>query len=62
MLVIDASSGDYEINRSSLVARDRLIERQPGAIVYIGRVGYPTAHRMPGIRYAADPHPRQPNP
>ena len=50
MVVIDVSSGDYEIDRNSLVARDRLIKRQPGAIVYIGRVGYPTAHRMPGIR------------
>ena len=62
MVVIDVSSGDYEIDRNSLVARDRLIERQPDAIVYIGRVGYPTAYRMPGIRYAADPRPRQPNP
>ena len=60
MVVIDVYSGDYEIDRNSMVARDRLIKRQPGAIVYIGRVGYRAAHSMPGMRYAADP--RQPNP
>ena len=50
MVVIDVYSGDYEIDRHSLAARDRLIERQPDAILYTGRVGYPTAYRMPGIR------------
>ena len=57
MVVIDVYSGDYEIDRHSLSARDRLIERRPDAIVYIGRVGYPTAHRMPGIRIVGR-HPR----
>ena len=57
MVVIDVYSGDYEIDRNSMVARDRLIERRPDAIVYIGRVGYPTAHRMPGIRIVGR-HPR----
>ena len=50
MVVIDVYSGDYEIDRNSMAARDRLIERRPDAILYTGRVGYPTAYRMPGIR------------
>ena len=50
MVVIDVYSGDYEIDRHSMAARDRLIERQPGAIVYIGRVGYRAAYRI-GPRY-----------
>ena len=57
MVVIDVYSGDYEIDRNSLSARDRLIERRPDAILYTGRVGYPTAHRMPGIRIVGR-HPR----
>ena len=57
MVVIDIYSGDYEIDRNSMVARDRLIERWPDAILYTGRVGYPTAYRMPGIRIVGR-HPR----
>ena len=51
MVVIDIYSGDYEIDYNSMDARHRLIKRQPGAIVYIGRVGYPVAYRM-GLRIA----------
>ena len=50
MVVIDVYSGDYEIDRDSVAARLRLKRRQPGAIVYIGRVGYRAAYRM-GPRY-----------
>ena len=50
MVVIDVYSGDYEIDRHSMVARHRLLKRQPGAIVYIGRVGYRAAYRV-GPRY-----------
>ena len=50
MVVIDVFSGDYEIDRHSMVARHRLLKRQPGAIVYIGRVGYRAAYRV-GPRY-----------
>ena len=46
MVVIDVYSGDYEIDQDSIAARLRLKRRQPDAIVYIGRVGYPTAYRM----------------
>ena len=50
MVVIDVYSGDYEIARDLMVARHRLKRRQPGAIVYIGRVGYRAAYRV-GPRY-----------
>ena len=50
MVVIDVYSGDYEIDRDSVAARLRLKRRQPGAIVYIGRVGSRVAYRV-GPRY-----------
>ena len=49
MVVIDVSSGDYEIDQNSMDARHRLLKRQPDAIVYIGRVGHRAAYRM-GLR------------
>ena len=58
MVVIDIHSGDYEIDRNSMEARHRLLKRQPGAVVYIGRVGYRAAHRM-GLRIV-ERHPPAP--
>ena len=52
MVVIDVYSGDYEIDRDSLAAGLRLKRRHPDAFFYIGRVGYPTAHKMVSIRIA----------
>jgi hypothetical protein len=45
-LVIDILSEVYEIDRSDLTATDRLLARQPGAIVYGLRIGYPAAYRL----------------
>ncbi len=45
-LVIDILSEVYEIDRSDLAATDRLLARQPGAIVYGLRIGYPAAYRL----------------
>jgi hypothetical protein len=46
LVVIDVNSGDYEIAWRQADARQRLMERRPGAITYAERVGYPTAYKM----------------
>jgi len=45
-LVIDILSGTYEIDKDDLIACDRLLTRQPNAILYGLRIGYPTAYRL----------------
>ena len=45
-IVIDVESGDYEIDADSLVAGDRLRERRPDSIGFLGRVGYESAYNM----------------
>ena len=47
-IVIDAESGDYEIDRQIIAAADRLYERRPNAAAYAGRVGYPTTYDLWG--------------
>ena len=55
-IVIDVESGDYEIDRDSLAAEDRLMARQPNAIGFLTRVGPDTAFhigwRGSGIRFS----------
>ena len=43
--VIDVYSGDYEIDFSDAAAIRRLLERHPGAVTYIVRIGHPTAYK-----------------
>jgi len=45
-LVLDIVSGTYEIDRDDLTASDRLLARQPDAVLYGLRIGYPTAYRL----------------
>ena len=45
-IVIDIESGDYEIDADSLAAEDRLQERRPDAVGFLGRVGYESAYNM----------------
>lgn len=40
LLALDIYSGDYEIDRDSLMASDKLRERRPDALIYVLRVGY----------------------
>ena len=49
-VVIDVETGDYEIDKRDIVAVKRLQERRPGAVTYAVRVGFPTAHRMVGMK------------
>ena len=46
MVVIDVNTGDYEIDDDDLTATLRLRERNPGAITWGERVGYPAPYRM----------------
>ena len=45
-VVIDITTGDYEIDVRDAVATRRLLKRNPQAITYAIRVGYPTAYRI----------------
>lgn len=47
-VIIDVVSGDYEIAEELLTASNRLRERQPTAVKYIGRVGYKAALHFGG--------------
>ena len=49
-IAIDVASGDYEIDAELLDAFDRLHQRQPNAVAYGGRIGYPTTYDLPGWR------------
>jgi hypothetical protein len=52
-VVIDVVSHDYEIDDDDLAASDRLLARNPGAVLYGVRIGYVAAYRL-GRRAAAD--------
>lgn len=43
-IAVDIDSGEYEIDRSDLAAVDRLQARLPRAVIWMGRVGSPTAY------------------
>ena len=45
VVVIDVNSSDYEIDVDDAAALFRLLERQPDAITWAERVGYPAVHR-----------------
>ena len=46
MVVIDVNTGDYEIDDDDLTATLKLRKRNPGAITWGERVGYPAPYRM----------------
>ena len=46
VVVIDVSSGDYEIGDDDLDATMRLFERRPNAITWGERVGYPAMYTI----------------
>jgi hypothetical protein len=50
-LVIDIETGEYEINADDLVATKHLLAKQPNAVVYGLRIGFPTAYRI-GRRFS----------
>ena len=48
LILIDVESGDYEIDENHFDAFDRLKERQPNAVAYMGRIGYRAAFSLGG--------------
>ncbi len=51
-LVLDIETGDYELDSDELQALKRAKAKKPNAVLYMLRVGYPTAYRL-GRRTAA---------
>jgi len=47
-LAMDIETGDYEIDREDIAAIKRIKTRRPDAVLYILRVGHPTAYRLGG--------------
>jgi hypothetical protein len=47
-LVLDILTGAYEIDEDDLTASDRLLAKNPNALLYGVRIGYPTAYRLGG--------------
>jgi hypothetical protein len=47
-LVVDVLSGNYEIDRDDLKASDRVLAKNPNAVLYGVRIGYPAAYRIGG--------------
>jgi hypothetical protein len=45
-LVVDITTGEYEIAETDLAASDRAIGKNPGAILYGVRIGHPAAYRV----------------
>lgn len=45
-LVLDILTGDYEIDDEDLVASDLALAKNPAAILYGVRIGYPAAYRL----------------
>jgi len=49
-VVVDIETGSFEIDEDELKAADRLVARQPGAQLWLTRIGSRYAHRF-GPRY-----------
>ena len=45
-LVLDVTSGAYEVDEDDLAASDRLLAKKPDAVLYGLRIGYPAAYRL----------------
>ena len=45
MVVLDITSGDYEMDATGADAGNRLRQRRPDAVLYTAQVGYPAAVR-----------------
>lgn len=48
-LAIDIESGDFEIDRSELVALDRLQAKRPSAQPWLRKIGFRYAHKFGSI-------------
>jgi hypothetical protein len=49
--VVDVDSGEFELDTDELAAYDRLLARVPEAYPFLGRAGWPAAHRIGGFAF-----------
>jgi hypothetical protein len=54
-LVMDITTGAYEIDEDDLAASDRLLARNPDGVLYGLRIGYPAAYRIGASLAPAQP-------
>lgn len=47
-VAIDIETGAYELDGDDFAATERLLARQPGALIWVARVGQPAAYRLGG--------------
>ena len=45
-LVVDVTSGEYEVDNSDLAASNRAMTKNPNAVLYGVRIGYTQAYRF----------------
>lgn len=45
-LVVDITTGSYEVGESDVAASDRALRKNPDAVLYFLRVGRPAAYRI----------------
>ncbi len=45
-LVVDITTGSYEVDESDVAASDRALRKNSDAVLYLMRVGRPAAYRM----------------
>lgn len=57
-LVVDVTTGSYEVDESDVAASDRALARNPDALLYFMRVGRPSAYRIGAGFSSAEPSAR----
>jgi hypothetical protein len=45
-VVVDVITGAWEVNADDVAASDRVLTRNPDAVLYFARVGRPAAYRL----------------
>ncbi len=48
-VVVDVTTGTWEIDEDDVAASDRALARNPDAVLYFATVGHPAAYRL-GVR------------
>ena len=49
LVVVDVTTGTWEIDEDDVAASDRALARNPDAVLYFAWVGHPAAYRL-GVR------------
>ena len=54
-LVVDVTTGSYELDESDVAASDRALAKNPDALLYFMKVGRPSAYRIGAGLSSAEP-------